>query len=638
MSAFRLQFKLLFDQKSTTEFWLWGLGFGLAFSALCFLLLFSFHYRNRCYQGVRVGGIAVGGLTQAEAKELLTQSYQKPKVSSALILVAEDQEQQNHQTSVELSQVVGEPLVDQALEEAFKIGRQGNFLAKTNTILGLLSQETKVQLRRELKNEPIQNALQELAQEVNHPGEEPSLVLQTTGSPDSLQINLGEDGWAVMVDESESKIIELIEDLLFADDGWASSPSRNNLPEQIKLTVVTKTIHQQLSDEEAQNAKQRALAYIGQTAQFIPAVDSSYKEKAFLLNNVKEELNDQQLIELLDLPSGFKQNKIQEMISGWAQEINQPAVNAEFEYNPETLRASVFSPHEPGLELDQLVAEELLLSFMSELETLAQDASDLTNNELKLVIHQTEPEITLKETNEIGIQELLGFGESYYRGSIATRIHNVRVASEKLSMTLIPPGDTFSFNQVVGRVDGSTGFQQAYVIRSGRTLLEFGGGVCQVSTTTFRAMLDAGVNITKRLPHSYRVRYYELNNEPGFDATVYSGEVDLRFVNDTPGHLLIVAEADSSQAYMTVRIYGTTDGRRSTIENYKQWGYSSPPPSQDIPDPSLAPGERRQVENAIPGLKTSFDWIVYDSQGEVIHEKTFFSHYRAWGAKFLVGI
>jgi vancomycin resistance protein YoaR len=72
-----------------------------------------------------------------------------------------------------------------------------------------------------------------------------------------------------------------------------------------------------------------------------------------------------------------------------------------------------------------------------------------------------------------------------------------------------------------------------------------GGGVCQVSTTLFRSVLDAGLKVTRRLPHSYRVSYYELDTKPGVDATVYAGETDFRFINDTDHHILIHAEADS---------------------------------------------------------------------------------------------
>lgn len=740
MSAFRLQFKLLFDKKPPIEFWLWGLSFGLVFSAACFLLIFSYHYRNRFYQGLRVEGFELGGLTQEEAEGLIKQNYQQPTLNSKLIITAADREGEEYKQTIDLGEVVGAPMFDQALEEAYQVGRKGSLFERTRVIVGLLSEEAHIQLRHQINEEVVNGALQELEQEINYPGEKPSIILATSGSPNSLIIGAGEDGWELLTKKSKTQTVEVIEELLFPAKNYINnSRNKERLPDQIEVKAIAQPIQLELSETEIERATIRALAYVGKSITFSPEVDSEFKEEAFLLANVERRLDDQQLVELLSPPNGFNKDLIDELMASWAEDIDQPAINAEFEYNPDTLAATAFSPHEPGLELDQELVKSKLVEQMVEFEVEAgvdgaeaaledelkteelqeknglrvelgsrlkewfnvvdseesdersneedsgeeigekldqestaeaeseeiealdlhneaefenEEANEGTNEgvkevgeeppppnrELELVIHQTDPKVTLAETNDLGIEELLGFGESFYRGSIAPRLHNIGVASEKLSMTIIPPGKKFSFNQVVGRIDGSTGYRQAYVIRSGRTLMEFGGGVCQVSTTMFRAMLDAGVNITRRLPHSYRVRYYEIDNQPGFDATVYSGDVDLRFINDTPGHILIIAEADSVQAYMNIRIYGTNDNRTVEIENYKQWGYTSPPPAEDIPDPSLAPGERRQVENAIPGLKTSFDWVVYDAESEVMHEKTFFSHYRAWGAKFLVGI
>jgi vancomycin resistance protein YoaR len=109
-------------------------------------------------------------------------------------------------------------------------------------------------------------------------------------------------------------------------------------------------------------------------------------------------------------------------------------------------------------------------------------------------------------------------------------------------------------------VSQKTGFKPAYIIQAGRTVLGDGGGVCQVSTTLFRALLDSGLEVTKRKQHSYRVSYYELDRQPGFDAAVFSGETDLR-LNDSPEYVLLHFSADREK-YMFVEIYGTSDGRQ----------------------------------------------------------------------------
>jgi len=98
------------------------------------------------------------------------------------------------------------------------------------------------------------------------------------------------------------------------------------------------------------------------------------------------------------------------------------------------------------------------------------------------------------------------------------------------------------------------------VIKSGKLVYEYGGGVCQISTTLFRAAVNAGLKITERYPHAFPVRYY---NPQGFDATVYPPHPDLRFINDTPGHILIQENIKGNQ--LTFELFGTLDGREIKI-------------------------------------------------------------------------
>src|SRR5205085_743367 len=126
---------------------------------------------------------------------------------------------------------------------------------------------------------------------------------------------------------------------------------------------------------------------------------------------------------------------------------------------------------------------------------------------------------------------------------------------------LIAPGQVFSFSKAIGEVSSFTGYKQAYVIENGKTVLGDGGGVCQVSTTLFRAALNAGLPIVERHPHAYRVQYYEEDSGPGIDAAVYVPSVDLKFKNDTGHHILIQAYADVENLRLTFDLYGANDGR-----------------------------------------------------------------------------
>ncbi len=628
MSVFKVQFKLAFEQSSKKTLWLWGVALGLLISSCIFILIFSAYYKNRFYQGIKIGEVNVGGLTKKEAEQLLIPLQLQTLDSSMITFVVQDQDHIYRSETMFLQDLVLPIDVKSVVEQVFANSKKGDFYNQFRQVLSLLNKEKVYPFQHPIDNVVIYDTVSKLAFEANNDGIPPSATLEQSNNPSSLVINPGKNGFVVNIDESVKQLENQI--LVIANS------KTNAVSQQIELPLVSSTIQHQLSNLQLEDYKNNLIKLVGKEIVFAPEINVEDKESAVLLNNSNKTIADQLLVGFIDANNEINLEKIQDLVTAWTQEINQEPTNATFTYDPNTLRATSFQPHRSGLKIDQ---DDAIKKIVESTQQIIQNPNAETHSiQHSLMIVRAEPGVTLAQTNDLGINELIGFGESYYRGSIPSRIHNVKTASDYLNLAIVPPGKNFSFNQTVGKVDGSTGFKQAYVIRSGSTLLEFGGGVCQVSTTMFRAMLDAGVNITKRLPHSYRVSYYELNNQPGFDATVYSGEVDLRFINDTPGHLLIISEADSNSTYMTVKIYGTNDGRKSEISNYKQWDYTSPPPSQDIHDPSLAPGQKKQVENAIPGIKTSFDWIVTNSSGEVIHQKTFFSHYKAWGAKYLVGI
>ena len=143
------------------------------------------------------------------------------------------------------------------------------------------------------------------------------------------------------------------------------------------------------------------------------------------------------------------------------------------------------------------------------------------------------------------------------------------MATSRLNGVLVAPGEEFSFNKALGDVSAGTGYQQAYVIKGGRTVLGDGGGVCQVSTTLFRALLNAGLPITERRAHSYRVGYYEQGFPPGLDATVYYPTTDLKFKNDTSNHILIQSRVEGVK--LIFDIYGPDDGRKVVMEGPFQY-------------------------------------------------------------------
>lgn len=163
-------------------------------------------------------------------------------------------------------------------------------------------------------------------------------------------------------------------------------------------------------------------------------------------------------------------------------------------------------------------------------------ANNKKSVEIYLAVEEKEPVISQKKISEMGIDSLIGFGESDFSGSPKNRRHNIGVGAAKFNNALLAPDEEFSFNKILGEVDEKTGYLPELVIKGDRTIPEYGGGLCQVSTTAFRAAIYAGLPIIERQPHAYPVVYY---NPQGMDATIYPPHPDLRFKNDTGWPILV---------------------------------------------------------------------------------------------------
>src|SRR3989338_91578 len=196
-------------------------------------------------------------------------------------------------------------------------------------------------------------------------------------------------------------------------------------------------------------------------------------------------------------------------------------------------------------------------------DILAELEGSLTERRDKLTVNiiTTPPEIPLEKVNSFGIKELVASGTSDFKGSSNNRIKNIKLGSSKFQGLLVAPGATFAFNEPLGPVDGEHGFAPELVIKKTGLVPEFGGGICQVSTTVFRAALYGGLPVVERRNHSFAVQYYA---PQGTDATIYPGVQDLKFTNDTPGHILIWSEISGTK--LTFNFYGQSDGRKVVVE------------------------------------------------------------------------
>lgn len=328
------------------------------------------------------------------------------------------------------------------------------------------------------------------------------------------------------------------------------------------------------------------------------------------------------------LEIAYDKQPVQDALSHLVDMYEKDPVNAKFQF--ESGKVVVFEKENNGQHIEINKAWEEIDSTLKKRIT--------NQSPIAIVVQKTirKPKITLAQTNTYGIEELIGEGISDYTHSIPQRIHNLLLGTSKFNGVLIPKGATFSFNETVGDISSTTGYQPAYIIMAGKTVLGDGGGICQVSTTLFRAVLNSGLPIEEYHAHAYRVGYYENDAKPGLDATVFGPTVDFKFINDTPASILIQTTADEENNKLYFKFYGKKDNRSIQLTSPKIYDVTSPPEAQYQDDPTLKKGIVKQIDFAAPGTRSSYSYKVTRGN-EVTFQKDFLNWYKPWRAVFLVG-
>ena len=238
--------------------------------------------------------------------------------------------------------------------------------------------------------------------------------------------------------------------------------------------------------------------------------------------------------------------------------------------------------------------------------------------------------------SEIGITELVHAETSYFYGSDAARVQNITTAASEFHGLLVPPNSSFSMAEHMADVTLDNGYAEAWIIYGDQTIKGVGGGVCQVSTTLFRAAFFSGFPIDERHPHAYRVYYYEKEagnrinpNLAGLDATVYLPVVDLVFRNDTDNWMLIESYVVPSASAITFKFYGSSDNRQV---NWNTTGLTDIDPEPEAVyhfNEDLAEGEIKQVDWGIAGGKVTV-YREVTRNGVYYFDDTFYTQYQAW--------
>jgi vancomycin resistance protein YoaR len=330
---------------------------------------------------------------------------------------------------------------------------------------------------------------------------------------------------------------------------------------------------------------------------------------------------------------GLESGRLQAYLESLAPDLVRQPANARFIFNDETRQLEIIQPGAIGRNLNIAASIQEIQSRISQGE-----------HNINLVFDYTNPAVGNDATAEqLGITEQVSVQASYFYGSSASRIQNIKAAASRFHGLLVPPGATFSMGEALGDVSLDTGYAEALIIYGNRTIQGVGGGVCQVSTTLFRTAFFGGYPVVERYPHAYRVSYYEYTaggnidaDMAGLDATVFTPVVDFRFTNDTPHWLLMETYVNVEARKLTWKFYSTTDGRTVEWDTTGLQNVVEPPEPLYQENPDLGRGEIRQVDWEAEGADvTVFRTVSRD--GQVYFQDQFSTHYLPWRAVYEYG-
>ncbi len=230
---------------------------------------------------------------------------------------------------------------------------------------------------------------------------------------------------------------------------------------------------------------------------------------------------------------------------------------------------------------------------------------------------------------------LLGRATTGYSGSSYERSTNVARSASMFEGAVVAPGAVHSF-LAAGDISEANGFVEGYGIINGQLDRVLAGGVCQVSTTLFRAVSNAGMDIVTRVPHSFVVNFYD--NIVGYDATVFDPEVDFRWRNDNPYPVTIWVTNDAAAGRLTIEIYSTgTDGRMIEVGTPAVSNVRQPGAAIWRFDPKMAPGKVKQLVYGRPGMNVLLTRVVRLPDGRVLHNDRFNTSYLPWNDQYSYG-
>jgi vancomycin resistance protein YoaR len=563
---------------------------GLAIAVL--LLTVRATHAERIFPAVTVAGVPVGGMPIHQAAVALADRADAIE-SSPITFIHDDQS-----WTATLRDVGVSIDANEALDRAVAYGREDSAFRRLRSVAALARSGEQLAMPISLDYKQLDRWFDEIDLGLGSPPRNASVEIQGT----NVVIVPEVDGVVVDRDRARAEV---------------ESQLLNLTPIEARLPVSTKIATVRVADlEPARELLLRAMSNPIQISNAgglwtLPATDLVQ----FLRQDVVLGETGAAAIHL-----GLDRDKL----AAWLEErlgaaIETEPVDAEVGWNGERLVSVV--PSVDGARLDAAkLAERVEGSFFG------------SGGTVEAPVTHIKPTIDSANLDKFGITTLLGSGQSNYSGSSDGRSTNVEVGASLLNGTLIPPQSEFSFNGSIGWIDEDKGFVEAQVIDGEKIGKDIGGGICQVSTTVFRAAYLSGLPITEWWPHRFRIGFYEFDGwKPGLDASILQPTedpatwADFKFENPSSHWMLIESWADGVN--VVVNIYGADLGY-DVESTGPTWGAKTQMlPPQEVVDDELDPGTVSLGQVAGIGEELSHYRVVRDRNGEVLWERSFYTKY-----------
>lgn len=584
------------------------LGSGI-FLALLVILITGFQlvYMGRVFPGVSMAGVDLGGLTTTEAAQKISANVSFPLTGNIIIQYGD---RNWHANPAELGLFMD---LQGSAENAFRLGRTGSLAQRLAEQVGALYYQRSASLDLIQDERIAYGFINRIAAEIDDPAREATIAVQGT----DVAVTDGHVGRRVDIYATLGSITNQLHSFqdgivplqvdeirpLILDAGSQAEQARIILSQPLTLLMP-----------EGQNAENNLLV--------IPPVVLAQMLKFELVSN-----SDGATFHVV-----IDSEKMQAYLSQLISPLELSPQNTRFIFNDDTRKLDILEPAVIGRNLD-----------IEKSAAVISEQLPAGNHAIPLQFEFTNPQVMDEMSGEqLGITELIHEEVSYFRGSSADRIQNIKTAARGFHGLLIAPGETFSMASALGDISLDNGYAEALIILGNQTIKGVGGGVCQVSTTLFRTAFFSGFPIVERHAHAYRVGYYEQTavghsaNLAGLDATVFVPIVDLKFTNDSPYWLLMETYVNPSYGTIIWKFYSTSDGR--TVE----WSTTGPQNVVEAPEdlyrenPDLAQDEIKQVEWKADGADVTVRRTV-TKNGQIHFQDSFTTHYLPWQAVYEYG-